>query len=237
MAGVLPQLTKFKGMALNLLFPQRCVGCGKEGSLICSSCRSSLLRIVPPLCLRCGKSQPDGMLCSSCTGWHAEIDGIRSPFQFDGVIRQSIHQLKYGNIRILALPLAQLLKDYLFANPLPGEILVPVPLHEKRLRERGYNQSVLLTKELSKLTHLSVVDDCLIRQRHTLPQVKTLNVEERRNNVANVFTCRDDNKLRDSKVLLIDDVATSGATLNACAAALKVVGVASVWGLVLAREI
>ena len=113
---------------------------------------------------------------------------------------------------------------------------MPVPLHKKRLRERGYNQSSLLAKELSKLINLSVVDDCLIRQRHTPSQAKTPTVDERRSNVTGAFTCRD-HQLRDKQVLLIDDVSTSGATLNACATALKAAGATSVWGLVLAREI
>jgi len=121
-------------------------------------------------------------------------------------------------------------------SPIPGEVLVPVPLHKKRLRERGYNQSGLLAKELGKLTHLPVVDDCLFRERYTLPQARTSNVDERRSNVVGVFACRNDS-LRDKEVLLIDDVSTSGATLDACAAALKAAGAILVWGLVLAREI
>ena len=161
---------------------------------------------------------------------------MRSPFQFDGAMRQAIYQLKYRNIRALAQPLAKLLQDYLLAYPVPGEVLVPVPLHQKRLRERGYNQSRLLTRELGKLINLPVVDDCLTRLRHTPPQARTATVAERRSNVADAFTCRDD-RLRDKQVLLIDDVSTSGATLDACAAALKVAGATSVWGLVLAREI
>jgi len=233
---VLPQLAKLKGMALDLLFPQWCVGCGKEGDFICYSCRRSLPRIIPPLCPRCGKPQPSGILCPNCVGWRARIDGIRSPFQFDGVIRQAIYQLKYINLRALAAPLAKLLNDYLSTNPVPGEVLVPVPLHQKRLRERGYNQSSLLAQELGKLTNLPVVDDCLVRQRHALPQVRTSTMDERWSNVADAFTCCD-HRLRDRQVLLIDDVSTSGATLDACAAALKAAGATSVWGLVLAREI
>ena len=161
---------------------------------------------------------------------------MRSPFQFDGAMQQAIYQLKYRNIRALAQPLAKLLQDYLLTYPVPGEVLVPVPLHRKRLRERGYNQSRLLTRELGKLINLPVVDDCLARLRHTPPQARTSTVAERRSNVADAFTCRDD-RLRDKQVLLIDDVSTSGATLDACAAALKVAGATSVWGLVLAREI
>ena len=151
-------------------------------------------------------------------------------------MRQTVYQLKYRNLRALAAPLARLMNNYLSANPLPGEALVPVPLHGKKLRERGYNQSGLLAKHLSKLTGLPLVDNCLVRQRQTPPQARTANVEERRNNVAGAFTCRNDD-LRGRQVLLIDDVSTSGATLDACAWALKEAGVVSVWGLTLAREI
>ena len=236
MASVLPQVTKLKGIALDLLFPQWCVGCGREGDYICRSCRQLLLPIVPPVCPRCGRPQPGGMLCSICVNWQADIDGIRSPFVFDGVVRQAVHKLKYQNLRALAAPLAELLHGYLLANPIPGEVLVPVPLHRKRWRERGYNQSSLLARELGKLTDLPVVDDCLVRQQHTPPQARTANVSERQSNVAGAFTCRD-GRLRGKQVLLIDDVTTSGATLNTCAGALKSAGTVSVWGLVVAAEI
>ncbi|MFC1939851.1 ComF family protein [Chloroflexota bacterium] len=236
MVGLLPQVAKFKGVVLNLLFPQRCIGCGKEGDFICYSCQASLPRIIPPLCPRCGRPQPSGMLCSSCVSWRAEIDGIRSPFRFEGVMRQAIHWLKYRNLRALATPLAQLLNDYLTTNPVPGDVMVPVPLHRKRLRERGYNQSSLLARELSRLNNLAVADDCLVRQRHALPQARASNVDERQRNVAGAFACCD-YRLRGKQVILIDDVSTSGVTLDACASALKAAGATSVWGLVLAREI
>jgi ComF family protein len=236
MASVLPPVTKLKRIALDLLFPQRCVGCGREGDYICRSCRQSLLLIKPPVCPRCGRPQPGGILCPACVDWQTEIDGIRSPFIFDGVMRQAIHELKYRNLRALAVPLAKFLHDYLMANPVPGEVLVPVPLHRKRLRERGYNQSSLLARELGRLTGLPVVDDCLIRQQQAPPQARTASVGERQRNVAGAFICRD-GRLGGKQVLLIDDVATSGSTLGACAGALKSVGVASVWGLVMAAEI
>jgi len=149
---------------------------------------------------------------------------------------QAILELKYRNLRALAGLLARLLYDYLGDSPLPAEVLVPVPLHGKRLRERGYNQSRLLARELSKLSDLPVVDDCLIRQRHSSPQARTPNVDERRSNVADAFACRD-RRLKDKQVLLIDDVSTSGATLDACAEALKASGATSVWGLALAKEV
>ncbi|MEK7354743.1 MAG: ComF family protein [Chloroflexota bacterium] len=223
-------------MALDLLFPQRCLGCGKAGILICPSCQSSLPILAPPLCPLCGRPQLSGILCSDCIRWQAEIDGIRSPFRFDGVTRQAIHQLKYRNLRTLAAPLARLLNSYLAGHPVPGDVLVPVPLHPKRLKERGYNQSALLANELGKLTNLPIIEDCLVRRQHTSPQAKTATVDERRSNVSEAFVCRSDG-LRNRQVILIDDVATSGATLNACAQALKAAGAISVWGLVMAREI
>jgi len=233
---MLPQLNKLKGIALDFLFPRWCVGCGREGDFICPSCHQSLPRIMLPLCPKCGRPQSSTILCPSCVGWQAEIDGIRSPFRFDGVIRQAIHELKYRNLRAIAGLFAQWLNDYLITNPVPGEVVVPVPLHHKRLRERGYNQSSLLAQELVKLTKLPLIDDCLSRERHSPPQARTATVDERRINVANAFSCRDQ-RLKGKQVLLIDDVSTSGATLDACAQALKEAGATTVWGLVLAKEI
>jgi ComF family protein len=236
MVGVLAQLTKLRGAALNLLFPQFCVGCGKEGSFLCNSCLQSLPRIEPPVCSRCGRPQTKGELCRNCRDWQADIDGIRAPFRFDGVIRTAIHQLKYRNLRAIAPALAQLMSEYLVNNPLDSDVLIPIPLHDKRLRERGYNQSALLAKELGALMNLPVDETSLIREKYVLPQARTGSVEERRANVAGVFGCRGEG-LQGKRVLLIDDVATSGATMNACASVLKSAGALSVWGLSLAREI
>ncbi|MFH1382771.1 MAG: ComF family protein [Chloroflexota bacterium] len=233
---MLPQVARLGSKALDFLFPQRCIGCHREGELLCHSCQLSLVRVAPPICPKCGRPELNGILCPSCVNWDAAIDGIRSPFRFDGVMREAIHQLKYRNLRALAAPLARLLNDFLNAQPIAGEVLVPVPLHGRRLRERGYNQSALLARELGKMANLPVVSDCLIRQRYNTSQARTASVEERRRNVAAAFSCRND-RLKGKHVVLIDDVATSGATLDACAAILKATGAASVWGLTLAREI
>jgi len=191
---------------------------------------------MPPICPRCGRPQASGIVCPDCVRWQAAIDGIRSPFRFEGVMREAIHQLKYHNLRALAVPLAAMLQEYLAASPLDFDIMVPVPLHRKRLRERGYNQARLLVQELGKLINKPVADDILVRLRHTPPQARTANIEERAHNIADAFACRDD-RLRGQQVLLLDDVATSGTTLDACATALKANGAVTVWGLVMAREI
>jgi len=104
------------------------------------------------------------------------------------------------------------------------------------LRERGYNQSSLLARELGKLINLPVIEDCLVRVKEAQPQVRTATVEDRRKNVTDAFKCQN-GKVRGKQIILIDDVCTSGATLESCASALKSEGVTSVWGLTLAREI
>jgi ComF family protein len=234
--SILRQAAKLKREARDLLLPKWCIGCGREGDFICPSCRKLLPRLTSPLCPQCGRPQPENSLCPSCASWQAAIDGIRAPFHFEGLIRIAIHQLKYQNLRALRETLVGFLSEYLANSPLPAAVLVPVPIQDQRLRERGYNQSSLLAQELAKLTGLPLVADCLIRQRPASPQARTGTVAERRSNVAGAFTCHDQ-RLKNEPVLLIDDVATSGATLDACAMALKDAGASSVWGLALAREI
>jgi ComF family protein len=162
------------------------------------------------------------------------IDGIRSIFIFQGTVRQAILQLKYKHLKALAAPLSQLLAEYLGSHPLKGEVLIPVPLYPKRLRERGYNQASLLAKELGKLVGLPVEDDTLIRVKDSVPQARTKSAIERRRNVRDAFACHQ--PLEGRQILLIDDVCTTGATLDACAIALKAAGAGSVWGLTVARE-
>ena len=232
-----PQAVRLKRLVLDSLFPRYCVGCNKEGEFLCPSCIRKLETIEPPFCPRCGMPQQQGSPCPDCIQWQQyHIDGIRSPYRFEGVIRQSIHQFKYQNLRGLASPLANLMSRYLKNSPLPADALIAVPIHRKRLRERGYNQSGLLARDLGKLTGIPVLEDCLFRQKFATPQARTGTAAERIKNVENAFICRD-SRVKGMRLLLIDDVATSGATLNACATALSSAGAVSVWGLALAREI
>jgi ComF family protein len=192
--------------------------------------------IVPPCCPRCGRPLFQSNICPGCIEAKAEIDGIRAPFLFSGVIRNAIHELKYRNLRAAAPRLAGFLHDFLLENPMPGDVLVPVPMHSKRQRERGYNQSSLLAVELGHLHGMPVVQNCLVRRTYTPPQARTSSAADRHKNMDGAFACRDD-RLRGKQVILIDDVSTSGATLNACAGVLKSAGAAAVWGLVLALEL
>ena len=150
-------------------------------------------------------------------------------------MRSAIHQLKYRNLRAIAGTLAGFLSDCYLSGPVTADVLVPVPLHSGRLKERGYNQSELLARELSRRIDLPLIGNCLVRTRPAYPQARTTNAKQRWDNVVDAFSCPY-RVLTGKRVLLIDDVTTSGATLDACAAAVKAAGAASVWGLVLARE-
>jgi len=203
---------------------------------LCVACRQKLPRLLWPFCQKCGKPESSGFLCSTCWGQKTDIDGIRSVFRFEGAVRQAVHELKYHNLKAISSCLAELMANYLKDYPLRGEVLVPVPLHPRRLRERGYNQSNLLAGELGKLIALPVIDDSLCRLRDSLPQARTVTIEERKKNVKKAFDCGDE-EMNGKSIILIDDVCTSGATLEDCAVALKAVGAISVWGLTFAREI
>ena len=163
------------------------------------------------------------------------MDGIRAPLLMEGLIQDAIHHLKYRNLRALAPELAAILSRYLQTHPMPGDSLVPVPLHPRRLRSRGYNQALLLARELGRLCGLEVNESLLKRITDNPPQAESTSLEQRRLNVAGSFDCRVD--AAGAKIILIDDVATTGSPLSACAEALKRAGASSVWGLTLARQV
>jgi ComF family protein len=172
-------------------------------------------------------------LCRDCRVRPLTIAGIRSVVYLDGPLRKAIHRLKYTGIMALSEPLAQYMADYLTANPLAVDVVVPVPLHHRRQRERGFNQSVLLARGVAAASGLDVDERALARIRATVPQVG-LDIYERRVNVMGAFEAHG-NRVEGRRVLVVDDVCTTGATLEACGQALTAAGARSVWGFALAR--
>ncbi len=184
-------------------------------------------------------------MCWRCQRVPLSIDGIRSVVLFEHGARQAIHQFKYRDRQSLAKPLARLMADYWRANPLPADLVTAVPLHPVRQRERGYNQSGLLARALSQMIGVPMTTTGLKRVRHTRPQM-SLNAADRRENVRDAFVCEvpaPSSKGKDCaslgvsgrRVLVIDDVCTTGSTLEACSVALKAAGASSVWGFTLAH--
>ncbi len=205
------------------------------GSFYCPACRASVSFVLPPVCPLCGRPQNSPGLCKGCSERPLHIDGIRSVAVFDGALRRAIHGLKYNYAHSLAAPLGGMLVAFWHTSPLPAEVIVPVPLHPRRRRERGYNQAALLALRLGEGVGLPVLTDALRRVRNTRSQTR-LNARQRRQNVAGAFACAGEG-VRGQRVLLVDDVCTTGATLEACSIALKEGGARSVWALTLARAL
>ena len=218
---------------LDFLFPPHCVGCRRVGAWLCAECLSQVPRVEPPFCTRCGDVVVAGGLCVRCRTSPLQIECIRSVVYSEGVLREAIHQFKYCDLTALVGPLGDLMAAYWVQHPMPVDVVVPVPLHAARLRERGYNQAALLSREMARRVGLVVHERTLVRQRATVPQVE-LDARQRKENVHAAFRCSG-NDLAGKRVLLVDDVCTTGATLEACAVALHEGGARGVQALTLAR--
>ena len=228
---------------IDLFFPPHCVACHSLGVWLCANCLNEVETISPPVCQRCGLPSEDpqtldgaSAICVHCQTRPLELDRLRAYAFHAGPLRQAIHQFKYNDLRSLAGPLGQLMcKGWASLTPtgLKIDAIVPVPLHSSRQRQRGYNQAALLAAEIGAQLQIPVLEDQLIRTRATAPQVD-LSAEARRVNVRDAFRCTG-HGLSGKHVMLIDDVCTTGSTLESACAALHEAGAQSVWAYTLAR--
>ncbi|HKW08290.1 MAG TPA: ComF family protein [Candidatus Dormibacteraeota bacterium] len=218
---------------LDLLLPPRCGGCRQVGAWLCDGCRAKIRRLEEPLCGRCGVEVDSVRADCGCRARLKSLTRLRSAVAYEGPIESAVHRFKYEGWRRLAAPLAQLMAERLAIEGVAARIAVAVPLHRARRRMRGYNQSELLARELCRLLALRRPQGVLVRTRPTPPQVGHDRLR-RFENVAGAFAWNGP-ILNGEAVLLIDDVATTGATLDACASALRAAGSGPVTGLSLAR--
>jgi ComF family protein len=233
MPDLLDRASQVGRALLDLIYPPRCPGCGRMGSAFCERCQEQVQLIVPPVCRLCGCALPRGGLCSSCRSLQSSLDGILAVAVFADPLRQAIHALKYENNTTLAAPLGAMMVDlWRRSGPHQADLILPVPLHTRRQAERGYNQSSLLARVVGRAAGVPVDEHTLIRPRATLPQVG-LGPSERQQNVEGAFACR--GHLEGKTAVVVDDVCTTGATLEACAAALRAGGAVHVWALTVAR--
>lgn len=225
---------------LAVLLAPACAACGSPlphptRGCVCESCWSAVASLHPPLCHTCGGAllqTPHNSLslCPDCLRHSPVVDQARAIGVHDGSLRAIIHAFKYGGHRSLARPLAERMRTAGVAIVAGSRAAVPVPLHGSRRRNRGFNQAADLARHLG----LPVVH-ALVRTRETSTQT-ALPADARRANVATAFRpTRSAAALRGATVLLVDDVRTTGATLDACAAALKEAGIRSVVALTAAR--
>lgn len=238
-----PALGKLWDSCLDTFFPLFCLGCGAYGAYLCDHCLESFpprLKQRCPTCVR--KTTPRGEVCFDCVGKNA-LDGLfaGSVYRFP-LVSHTIHTFKYQFIPTLAQPLGNWLAEKIQESGLLlPDYIIPVPLHQRRLRFRGFNQSLLiaeaLTDALTPGLDDMVLKDILLRTRFTKPQMKTQSREERQGNLTGAFTIAPEriSLLQGKSIWLIDDVSTTGTTLEECAIVLKKAGAKSVFGIVLAR--
>lgn len=225
----------------DILFPPVCVLCDKRSHEkgFCDTC-SALLeekRVTGPLCVRCGTPfvSPKAIdhECGRCLDESPSFASARSAFIYEGSVLEAVHRFKYAGDTSLAGPIARAILGSLdISGPF---LIVPVPLHTSKLKKRGFNQSLLIAREISKLTGEPLEFRRLKRTRDTGQQVG-LKADQRRENVAGAFTLLDESMFKGRKVLLVDDVATTGATLNECSKVLKKAG-AEIFALTVARAV
>ncbi|MBI3283039.1 ComF family protein [Candidatus Curtissbacteria bacterium] len=223
---------------LDLVFPKRCVSCGKLGSYICSECFSKIEFIEHPVCPHCERPAVGGRVHPGCFRKYG-LNGLIVICRYRGPVRAAIVKIKYKWVWDIEKVLVDLIVQNLWKFDFPSDsALVPVPLHSKRKRWRGFNQAELLARDLAKRFKHPYVD-LLIRNRDTKPQVD-LKSGERKKNVLGAFSLRhasrgeQNRNLVGKSFILVDDVFTTGATMSECAKVLKRAGASEVWAMAVA---
>jgi ComF family protein len=201
---------------LKLLFPDRCIQCKRMGELLCSTC--------------CQNLKPYPFEPQSIAG----LEAVHIAFVFEGVIRPAIHHLKYYKKRRIGQLLGDMLGDFCQAEQLSADAIIPVPLHHKRKQERGFNQSELLAEQIAKLNRIPLLLGGVERIKVTEQQAH-LDAAARRRNMQGAFAWKS-KQSAPKRILLIDDVLTTGATMAACADVLHQAGCQQVRGVALARS-
>jgi len=223
----------------NLIFPVNCGSCGEPLNLtnadcICPDCESELETVFSDGCCFCGRPlETEGILCRTCRGKTYYTDGFFTACRYEGNIRNLIVNFKFNGRKYLGKILGKILAETFLSKINENfDYIVPVPLSKKRLKERGYNQSYVLSKSVSEASGIEINAALLKRKKHTLPQTD-LKRNQRFENIKEAFFA--DSKASNKKILLIDDVATTGATVQSAVSALKRESAEKVTALVLAH--
>lgn len=212
---------------VDLLFPKYCLGCKQEGVWICESCAATLKPMVHDTCHRCHRIPTVcGFLCQECKALSKLSQVLCCHDYKNELVEKIIIHLKYAYVEELAGLMAADMAQYWEKNGRRdfSSVVIPIPLHKRRLRERGFNQAELLAKMFAKKNDLLCAPHVLTRVHHSMPQVG-LSAEERSKNVKGVFSVKDAKGLQGKTVILIDDVYTTGSTLSEAASVLSAEGV------------
>ena len=230
------KLKKIKESVFDIIFPKFCLGCEREGLWVCEKCLKKIIQVKTQVCPECGKVSSLGRYCPK----HKRLWGLSgimvAGYYQEGPLKEIIHNFKYNHILELGNFLGTLMAEALEEN-LPAEknlLLCAVPLHFLRRAQRGYNQAEILGSKIACELKLPANFKLLKKVRFTKPQVQVAQ-DERRVNLIKSFAINQNISLKGKTIILIDDVATTGTTLNECAKVLRKKGARRVWGLVAAK--
>lgn len=235
------------------LYPPRCRACatvfyGRDAEYLCAPCWAKVRLVARPMCSFCGRPFPDASgedhVCGACLARPPQYTRAWSWACYpreeneEHPLRQAVQKFKYGRKVSLGKPLGRLMARGCreFLRDCDADVIVPVPLHPRRLRWRGFNQALLLGRQLGRAYAIPVDPFTLLRIKETPPQTQ-LNEEERRRNVRGAFALAPHRSLEGKQVLLVDDIYTSGATVNECSRTLHRAGVEQVFVITLARAV
>ena len=232
---------------IDIVWPKKCLACkdrlGKNPAeeYICGKCWEGIPKNIPPFCGHCGRhldtKSSSGNICAKCIEQPLSFDRAFSPCAYTGVVKELIHEFKYKNKPYLGKPLSKIMIDFIKEYNLPffyADLIVPIPLHHTRLREREFNQAEILSRHIAEELSLNLAPEVLLKKRLTRSQVD-LKDKERFANVAGSFSVNPKASVRGKNILLVDDVLTTGATTSAAASVLKNAGAHIVFTLTLAN--
>ncbi len=234
------KINEIKEFFLDLIFPKFCVGCGLEGEWVCPKCQNEVIRVITQVCPDCGKISPAGRYCLKCRKKHRLYGVVVAAYYEEGPIKEAIHNLKYNNVLELKEFLGNLMVAALKENIDDighGFMMVAVPMHYLRKAQRGYNQAEILADFVAKQLKIEKIFKIIKKIRNTKSQVSKSG-KKRRENLKNSFKIIDNfslKKVAGRTLVIVDDVTTTGTTLEECARVLKSAGAKRVWGLVVAR--
>ena len=231
-------LTDLYSGLMDLVYPPFCLVCEAAGpDYLCAKCIERIDVIDPPYCRKCGLPC-ETSVCHDCREHEFVFECARSVGTFDGALRQAIHALKYKRYVVIADPLGELMARHFPSTHLAGQIdvVVPIPIHRSRLIERGFNQAEELSRKFCRRCRLALEPDALEKPEETRHQVD-LPKDKRAQNLRDAFKVKSAYKIRGKRVLLVDDVFTTGSTLDEAAKILMNAGAKSVCAYTLARSV
>lgn len=227
MPQLISALREFTTGAINLVFPTSCVHCGRDGALLCDVCIADSTSLLRNVCRKCAEPLPKPGTCARCAAERSPLDRLYGSYLYETPVGSAVRAFKFDDVRALGSFLGSMFDVDAMARS-DADLVVPIPMHRTRLRSRGYNQSEVFGRVLAKRMNVLFENDVLVRTRATLPQSEQPTAVARESAMSGAISFRPETSglISEKRILLVDDVFTTGSTIKAAAAALKSSGAA-----------